>query len=74
VEESEINPLHGSNSRSAARREIQKIFPVETTVAVIKPETAEENGGKDIVFFSISCYPHRRIKKLNILQLFIVGS
>ena len=48
VEESDINPLHGSNSRSAARREIEKIFPVETTVAVIKPETAEESGGKYI--------------------------
>jgi nucleoside diphosphate kinase len=44
-----MNPLHGSDSHSAARREIEKIFPVETTVAVIKPETAEESGGKDII-------------------------
>ena len=49
MQESDINPLHGSHSRSAARREIEKIFPVETTVAVIKPETAEESGGKGIV-------------------------
>lgn len=46
VDESGINPLHGSDSKSAARREIEKIFPVETTVAVIKPEAAEESGGE----------------------------
>lgn len=45
VDESDVNPLHGSESHSAARREIQKLFPVQTTVAVIKPETAEESGG-----------------------------
>ncbi|XP_028393484.1 thioredoxin domain-containing protein 3 homolog isoform X2 [Dendronephthya gigantea] len=44
VDESDMNPLHGSESHSAARREIEKIFPVETTVAVIKPETAEESA------------------------------
>ncbi|CAB3983118.1 thioredoxin domain-containing 3 homolog isoform X4 [Paramuricea clavata] len=48
VDESDMNPLHGSDSHSAARREIEKIFPVETTVAVIKPETAEESGDKII--------------------------
>lgn len=46
MDDSDFNPLHGSDSQSAADREIEKIFPVETTVAVIKPETALENGGK----------------------------
>lgn len=38
VEDSPINPLHGSDSPEAAEKEIQQFFPVQSTVAVIKPE------------------------------------
>ncbi|PFX23757.1 Thioredoxin domain-containing protein 3-like [Stylophora pistillata] len=38
VEDSPINPLHGSDSLEAAEKEIQQLFPVQSTVAVIKPE------------------------------------
>ena len=46
VEDSDMNPLHGSDSQTAAAKEIEKIFPIQTTVAVIKPETAAQSGGK----------------------------
>ncbi|KAK2560505.1 Thioredoxin domain-containing protein 3-like protein [Acropora cervicornis] len=38
VEESPVNPLHGSDSTVAAEKEIQQLFPVQSTLAVIKPE------------------------------------
>lgn len=38
VEDSPVNPLHGSDSLEAAEKEIQQLFPVQSTVAVIKPE------------------------------------
>ncbi|KAJ7372866.1 Thioredoxin domain-containing protein 3 [Desmophyllum pertusum] len=38
VEDSPINPLHGSDSTETAEKEIQQFFPVQSTVAVIKPE------------------------------------
>ncbi|XP_020893204.1 thioredoxin domain-containing protein 3 homolog isoform X2 [Exaiptasia diaphana] len=38
VEDSPINPLHGSDSPSAAEKEIGQFFPMQSTVAVIKPE------------------------------------
>ncbi|XP_032239507.2 thioredoxin domain-containing protein 3 homolog isoform X3 [Nematostella vectensis] len=38
VEDSPINPLHGSDTAENAEKEIQKFFPMQSTVAVIKPE------------------------------------
>ncbi|XP_078344639.1 thioredoxin domain-containing protein 3 homolog isoform X2 [Oculina patagonica] len=38
VEDSPINPLHGSDSPEVAEKEIQQFFPVQSTVAVIKPD------------------------------------
>jgi len=38
VEESPVNPLHGSDSTVAAEKEIRQLFPVQSTLAVIKPE------------------------------------
>ena len=71
VEESDINPLHGSASRSAARREIEKIFPVETTVAVIKPETAEENGGRDLRKTNSHCRKNQCLVHSYFFHLFL---
>ena len=45
VEDSPINPLHGSDSPEAAEKEIQHFFPVQSTVAVIKPEVEPDKRG-----------------------------
>lgn len=45
VEDSLINPLHGSDSPEAAEKEIQQFFPVQSTVAVIKPEVEPDIRG-----------------------------
>ncbi|KAG7330919.1 hypothetical protein KOW79_004888 [Hemibagrus wyckioides] len=37
-----VNQLHGSGSVEAAEREISFFFPIECTLAVIKPDTSEE--------------------------------
>ena len=44
VEGSEINALHGSASVEDATKEIQQLFPVEKTMAVIKPNAMTEKG------------------------------
>ncbi|XP_067686636.1 thioredoxin domain-containing protein 6-like isoform X7 [Haliotis asinina] len=38
IDESSINQLHGSDSPETAEKEIQKFFPMEQTVAAIKPD------------------------------------
>ena len=45
MEDSPINPLHGSDSLSAAEKEIQQFFPLQSTVAVIKPEVEPDKRG-----------------------------
>lgn len=45
MEESPVNPLHGSDSPEAAAKEIQQFFPVQSTVAVIKPEVEPDKRG-----------------------------
>ncbi|XP_078489243.1 thioredoxin domain-containing protein 3 homolog [Ciona intestinalis] len=42
VEEAEVNMLHGSDSAEAAEEELSKIFNVEQTLAVIKPDAIDE--------------------------------
>jgi len=42
VDDSPLNPLHGSDSLEQAEKEIGLIFPVQATVAVIKPDAVEE--------------------------------
>ena len=39
-----INPLHGSDSEEAAQREINFFFPMQQTVAVIKPDASGTKG------------------------------
>lgn len=48
VEDCPINPLHGSDSPSAAEKEIKKFFPLQSTVAVIKPEVEQDQRGKNM--------------------------
>ena len=45
VEESPVNPLHGSDSTVAAEKEIRQLFPVQSTLAVIKPEMEPDKRG-----------------------------
>ena len=45
MEDSPINPLHGSDSTETAEKEIQQFFPVQSTVAVIKPEMEPDKRG-----------------------------
>ena len=44
MDDSPLNPLHGSDSLEQAEKEIGLIFPVQATVAVIKPDAVEEKG------------------------------
>ena len=44
VEGSGHNTLHGSSSVEEANKEVQYFFPVEQTVAVIKPTALTEKG------------------------------
>lgn len=41
-----INQLYGSDSLEAAKREIQYFFPLQSTLAVIKPHVTHEQRGK----------------------------
>nr|CAB3264380.1 CiIC3 thioredoxin domain-containing protein 3 homolog [Phallusia mammillata] len=59
VEEADVNMLHGSDSPTTAEAELSKIFLVDQTLAVIKPDAMEE---KDKIItklqeagFMISC-------------------
>lgn len=45
MEDSPINPLHGSDSSETAEKEIQQFFPVQSTVAVIKPDIEPDKRG-----------------------------
>ena len=41
-----LNALHGSDSLESAEREVNFFFPHQQTLAVIKPDTNEEEKGK----------------------------
>ena len=47
VEGSGHNTLHGSASVEEATKEVQFFFPVQQTVAVIKPTALDEKGTCD---------------------------
>ena len=44
VEDTDLNMLHGSDSPTTAEDELSKLFRVEQTVAVIKPDAIDEKG------------------------------
>ena len=44
TEGAQINPLHGSSSREEVERDMKFFFPVEHTLAVIKPTAMSEKG------------------------------
>ena len=46
IEDSPINPLHGSDTVESAEQEIKKFFPPQSTIAVIKPEVEPDQRGK----------------------------
>ena len=44
VEGSKINPLHGSDTVESAEKELEFFFPMQQTVAVIKPDAYQTKG------------------------------
>ena len=44
VEGAPINMLHGSSTEEQAQKEIEYFFPMEQTVAVIKPDAYQTKG------------------------------
>ena len=46
VPNSSINQLHGPTTLEQAEREIEKFFPMEQTVALIKPGLPHEKKGE----------------------------
>ena len=49
-DDDQINPLHGADSKEAAEKEIQALFPPQSTVAVIKPDAYGEVEQRGNVF------------------------
>lgn len=47
TEGAQINPLHGSSSKEEAEKDMKFFFPVERTLAVIKPTAMSEKGQID---------------------------
>ena len=43
-EDAKINPLHGSSSTEEVEKDMKFFFPVEHTLAVIKPTAMTEKG------------------------------
>ncbi|KAJ1199969.1 hypothetical protein NDU88_003800 [Pleurodeles waltl] len=44
MDDTPINQLHGSSTPEEARRELEFFFPVEHTLAVIKPDALDHKG------------------------------
>ena len=59
VEKSPVNALHGASNAEQAERELKKFFPVEQTLAVLKPGLTLDKKRK-FDLFSL----HHRFKKL----------
>ena len=51
--EDSINPLHGSDTVESANTELEFFFPMQKTVAVIKPDAYENKGTPRIVIIII---------------------
>lgn len=51
----DINPLHGAESEDQVDREMKILFPMETTVAVIKPDVYEKEDERGKLLRSRVC-------------------
>ena len=49
VEEISVNALHGASTQEQAKREMEMFFPLETTVAVMKPGLTPEQKSKTLL-------------------------
>lgn len=56
LEETKINMLHGSDSEETAKKELEFFFPMEQTVAVIKPDAVGTKGKKHDLDAYIAVY------------------
>lgn len=50
VTEVPVNALHGASTAEQAEKELSKFFPMEQTIALLKPGMTPENRGE---YFSI---------------------
>ncbi len=61
MDTSEFNQLHGSSSLEEAEREVELLFPVQQTVAVIKPSGLSEKGMCVCVRVYVCVRAHMRV-------------
>ncbi|KAM5152100.1 thioredoxin domain-containing protein 6 isoform 2-T2 [Mantella aurantiaca] len=66
--ESEINQLHGSSSQAEAEKEINFFFPVEHTLAAIKPDAMEEHRDEIMERIQASGFTISQIKETKLSQ------
>ncbi|XP_075034690.1 thioredoxin domain-containing protein 6 [Mixophyes fleayi] len=67
-QESAINQIHGSSSTDEAEKEIQFFFPVEHTLAAIKPDALEEHKVEIMEMIQASGFNISQIKETNLSQ------
>ena len=53
VDGTDVNMIHGSDSPEKANDELNFFFPMQQTVAVIKPDAYENKGTFDNFFLSL---------------------
>ncbi len=51
-----INALHGASTPEQADRELKKFFPIEQTIALIKPGVSKEQKGNFNIYFNLSAH------------------
>ncbi|XP_072272924.1 thioredoxin domain-containing protein 6 [Pyxicephalus adspersus] len=66
--EGEINQLHGSSSPVDAEKEINFFFPVEHTLAAIKPDALEEHRDEILERIQVAGFTVSQIKETNLSQ------
>lgn len=66
--EGDINQLHGSSSPLDAEKEINFFFPVEHTLAAIKPDAMEEHRDEILERIQVAGFTISQIKETNLSQ------
>ncbi|XP_040213308.1 thioredoxin domain-containing protein 6 [Rana temporaria] len=66
--EGDINQLHGSSSPLHAEKEINFFFPVEHTLAAIKPDAMEEHRDEIMERIQVAGFTISQIKETNLSQ------
>ena len=66
-----INALHGASTPEQADRELKKFFPIEQTIALIKPGVSREQKG-NFIFMKNQSETELKMVKLFIIYLHFV--